>query len=249
MRTQVMNLRRWLQLHRLQAVALLAWGIFAYIVNRRMYENDMTLFGILEVLSQQLLYPVYGMALYVLLYVLRPLTLFPGTPLTMLAGFLYGFWLGLLLALVASLLSTALPYMMGRWFTDEAKLVDEIEQHEEWFWRLLGTMRHNPFQTVLTVRFLYLPYDTVNFIAGQLQIPLVPFFLATLVGNLVNAIAIVGIGAAIEGDFETGDFSINPTIIGFSLLVWFISFLLARWLRKRENFSEMRQQHVEGDIG
>lgn len=49
----------------------------------------------------------------------------------------------------------------------------------------------NSFETVLIMRFIFLPYDLVNYLAGILRIDLKAFILATLLGSIPGTIAFV----------------------------------------------------------
>ena len=91
---------------------------------------------------------------------------------------------------------------------------------------------------LLTMRLLYLPYDAVSVLAGNLRIPFWKFALATATGNIGGTFAFVGLGASIEGDLASGQLSLNPGVLVFSLLVLVASLALSRYLNRKENPEE-----------
>jgi uncharacterized membrane protein YdjX (TVP38/TMEM64 family) len=60
------------------------------------------------------------------------------------------------------------------------------------------------FETVLIMRFLFHPFDLVNYLAGVLRIRYVLFILATMLGSLPGTLTFVLFGASTDGDFSEG---------------------------------------------
>ena len=237
-------MRQWLRQHTKQLIALTIWVIIAIIMRWWMQSGDLTFAEVVISFDDAFHSGWYGVLLYMLIYFLRPLTLFPGTPLSILAGMLYGFWAGWIIALVAGLLSTILPYAFGRWLATEDYLNNRTGI-QKW---LIEMMRDNPFQTVLTTRFLYLPYDTVNAIAGALRISFVPFFVATAIGNSITTAAIVSIGASLESNLADGDFAINPSYLLVAGVVWLISLVMTRLIKRYNNTTNESLKSTSGEI-
>lgn len=226
------SLGDWVSQYRPQLIALGFWLVIALIANTYMRLNDLTVLELAEELSHLLKDNWYGPLLYILAYFLRPLTFFPGTPFTMLAGFVYGLWWGFLYAMIAGLVSVTIPYSLGRWFSDADHLEKRLQQSDSRIFKLLDGLRDNPFQTTLTTRFLYLPYDLVNFVAGNLHIRLLPFILATTLGNLINVLIMVDIGAAMA-DFADSEFTINPLLLVLLVVIWLLSFIITRYFKRK----------------
>lgn len=231
---QEFSLRNTLWRYKSQVLAMTLWIIAGISANVYMQINGLTLVEFADEMSHLLTDNWYGPLLYILAYFLRPLTFFPGTPITMLAGYVYGLWLGFFYAMIAGLISVALPYATGRWFSDEDQLSRLLNKDDNWMFSMIQTLRDNPFQTTLTTRFLYLPYDLVNFAAGSLHIPFLPFITATALGNVINAFIMVSVGASIEASFTEGEFTFNPVLLVFSGVIWLISFLITRYLKQQQ---------------
>lgn len=176
----------------------------------------------------------YGPLLYLLIYALRPLILFSAALLTIAAGLLFGPIWGWIYTVLGSNTSAMVAYMIGRYFGQgllETSESDGVVQ------RYTKRMRENPFETVLIMRFIFLPYDLVNYLAGFLQIDWKAFLLATALGSIPGSISFVLIGASIEGDIQ-GVPSLNPWTLAISAAIFVISIVLSRYFKQREKVSE-----------
>lgn len=227
------SLRSLLWRYKSQVFAIILWIIVGVSANSYMQINNLTPIEFVTEMNYMLTGTWYGPIIYIVLYFLRPLTFFPGTPLTMLAGYEYDVFWGFIYAMIGGLISVWIPYAMGRWFSDEAQLRTLSEQEDNRMWSLIKTMRDNPFQTTLTTRFLYLPYDLVNFMAGSLHISFFSFITATALGNIINVFIMVNIGASIEASLTEGEFTFNPILLLLSLGVWLVSYVITRYLKQQ----------------
>jgi len=165
----------------------------------------------------------WGPLVYTFIYFLRPVILFPASVLTILAGNLYGLPFGLLLAVVAGTISSIIPYFAGRWLFGNATEAQEENEDIGRLMKFARALRENPFQTVITMRLLFLPYDAVTILAGSLKIPFIPFFFATMLGNVVGAIPYVALGASVEGNPFTAEASLNPWILALAAAMFVLS--------------------------
>ena len=59
-------------------------------------------------------------------------------------------------------------------------------------------MRDNSFETVLIMRFIFLPYDLMNYMAGFMRIHMRAFILATTLGSIPGTISFVLLGASVS---------------------------------------------------
>jgi pyruvate/2-oxoglutarate dehydrogenase complex dihydrolipoamide dehydrogenase (E3) component/uncharacterized membrane protein YdjX (TVP38/TMEM64 family) len=165
----------------------------------------------------------WGVLVFILLYCLRPFISFSATVLSVVAGAVYGFAGGLLLTIIASNLSTFVAYYLGN--TVFAARVTESQK------RWNNDLRLKTFQTTLTARLIYLPYDLVSYIAGGVKAPILPFLAGTALGSLPGSIAIVSFGASLENFGQIEQFSIQPVyiIVGISMIL--LSLLLGKILK------------------
>ena len=174
----------------------------------------------------------YGFPLYVLVYMIRPIFLFPATLVTMTATYLYGPVQGIAYALVASNLSSMIAYFIGKFFG--GVFLQNINENN-----IVGKyairLRQDGFQTTLILRFLFLPYDLVSYFSGFLHIDLGWFMLATILGSIPGTISFGMLGASIQGDFAAQSVKLDPLSLVISAAMFAVSIGLYRVVRKREN--------------
>lgn len=180
--------------------------------------------------------PFAGLA-YIFIYTIRPLTLFSSVLLTLAGGFLFGPFWGVIFTVVGSNLSATVAFFVGRYF-GQGVLDDEASGGL--VQRYARRMRENSFETVLIMRFIFLPYDLVNYLAGFLRIHYLPFLLATVLGSIPGTIAFVLLGSSLAPDEMTNMFLTGelPTLdwrpLAISALMFVASILLSRYFKRRE---------------
>ncbi len=217
----------------LRWVAGLAWAalLAAYLI--AMNVSGLGPLGVLEATVGFLAEHPAGPLLFVLAYVLRPLVAFSATVLTVGAGYLYGPWLGLAVVTIGANGGALLAYGLARWLGGAwATRAFEGPRWRGWTARL----RERTFETVLTLRFLFAPYDAVNYLAGALRLRPASFVLATALGSIPGSLTFLFFGASI-GDLSTlaeGQFpSLDPRALAASAVLLTASLLGSRALRRR----------------
>lgn len=219
--------------HRQKLVALVVWltliGLYGWLVHTR----HITTFGFLNIMRVG----IYGPLLYILIYGLRPLTLFSSALLTLIGGFLFGPVYGVLYTSIGANLSATVAYLIGRYFGQGT--LDDAER-AGFLLNYANQMRNNSFETVLFMRLLFLPDDLVNYLAGFLQIQWQAFFFATLIGSIPGAITFVLLGAAaspqeIEQFFGGGKLPrLDVRVLAISLAMFVISVALSHYFKRRK---------------
>lgn len=228
-RIRLAHIRAWAIKNRVAIVAIAIWLMLILLVREYMQTHQLTFVDLTEQLSVVLREGWYGPLLYVLVYLIRPVILFPASLLTILGGSVFGLWPGFAYVLFAGTSSAILPYALGRWFSSDT---EQDHGQQSIIQRFSQMLKQNPFQAVLTMRLIYMPYDAVSIVAGNLRISFIMFFLATALGNLAGTLSFVGIGASIEGDLTSGDLSLNPGVLLFSALILVASFMVSRLLNR-----------------
>lgn len=143
-----------------------------------------------------------GVVIFFGAYALRPLLLFPFTPLSMAAGFTFGPLWGMLYATLATLLSAIIGYGIARLFG--YRLTEPQTRAQQ----LALSLRRNGFEAVLISRLIFLPGDLVNYASGLMGVGLGAFALATAIGSVPGLLGAVLLGASFEGDLAL----LRPTI-------------------------------------
>ncbi len=223
----------WYQAHAQKIIALLFWITLFLGYQWYAYSNNLSPLEVTRNLVDFLATSFWGPLAYIILYAIRPLILFPSSILTVAGGFVFGPILGVLYTIIASNISSSIAFYVGRFF-GEGLLKDDGS--DNLIQRYARRMRKNSFETVMIMRFIFLPYDAVSYLAGFLRIHFWPFILATALGSIPGTIAFVGFGASIES-FDGGLPKLNPAILGFSTLIFIVSIVLSRIFKKREGLS------------
>jgi len=232
--------------YRFPIAAALIW-IFVLLGSRHyMAVNDLTVNELAAELGDLLADHWYGVLIYIVAYLIRPVLLLPASIITALAGNVWGLGLGFAIGLVAGTLSAVVPYAGGRWFAPDEATYDRIRENETRIGRFVTALKDRPFQAILTMRLLYFPYDTVSAVAGGLRIGFLPFFIATAIGNIAGTFAFVGIGASISGDVTSGQMELDPTVFIFSGVILVGSLVLSRILNGDRASHVPAQRTVEG---
>lgn len=223
----------WMHRSGRKIAALVFWMAVLVGYQVYVYKNGLTAVSVMNQLLGLMTDRFWGPLIYILLYSIRPLILFPSTILTLAGGFLFGPVLGVLYTIVASNTSATIAFLVGQYFGQgiikEGSSSNFIQRYAE-------RMRENSFATIIVMRFIFLPYDLVNYLAGFLRIRWIPFMLATLLGSIPGTIAFILAGASFER-FEGGVPKLNPATLAASIIIFIGSLLLSRFFKKREEIA------------
>lgn len=224
--------KSWLRRHASKLVALVFWLTLITSYQWYAHVNQLTPLQAIQSLLNFFGNSLWGPVLYILVYAIRPLILFPATLVSLAAGFVFGPVWGVVMVMIASNISSSIAYLVGQFFGEGL-----VPTGEGWVARYAERMRLNSFETVLTMRFIFLPYDLVSYLAGFLRIRYWPFILATALGSIPGTIAFVGFGASIQR-FDGNLPSLNPVTLAFSVAIFMFSLVLSRVFKKREGISK-----------
>ncbi|GAB4458451.1 MAG: TVP38/TMEM64 family protein [Anaerolineales bacterium] len=227
------SFKTWLQGHIQKIFALLFWLVLFAAYQWYALSNDLSPLQVVQRMLAFMQNGVWGALIYVILYAIRPLILFPSTLLTLAGGFVFGPALGVIYTVIASNISSTIAYFVGHFF-GEGLLKDDGS--DGLIQRYARRMRENSFETVMVMRFIFLPYDAVSYLAGFLRIKYLPFILATALGSIPGTMAFIGFGASIE-TFDGTLPRLNPATLGVSFAIFIVSILLSRMFKKREAIS------------
>lgn len=157
--------------------------------------------------------------IYITVYTVRPLLLFPTLILNLSAGVLFGPWWGILFVLMGGLGCASFCYLWGRfcggkWLLENfgGSLGDRLRQY---------LISSGSFTKMLWLRTVPIfPYDPVSVMAGSVLFPIKTYIAATVLGMLPGAIAY----NFLADSFGTSKFylAIVVTIIAFGvpLVLW-----------------------------
>ncbi len=229
----------------LQRGAVVAIWIVAIVAWRRYQtSNDLSTTGAAQEFIDSVEMAWWGVLAYIAVYLARPIVLFPASVLTVVGGVLFGPVAGVIIVIVAANGSATIAYLVGRLLGHTPGDRDDHEGDQAattLISRWSTKMRDNSFVTVLVMRFLFLPYDLVNYAAGALRIRYVPFIAATALGSLPGTISFVLLGASLDR-VDQGLGGIDPIALIFSVIIFVASLVVARLLKRRQAMATKTNQ-------
>jgi len=237
---QAMMRSSWWVKHRRKVAVAAIWGGALAALLFLMRANDLNLAEL--ALSVVLWGQVSPLApwVYLLLYALRPLTLFSSVALTLAGGFLFGPLWGVFWTVIAANLSATVAFFIGRALGQE--LLTEAAT-EGMMQRYASRMRQSSFETVLIMRCVFLPYDLVSYLAGFLRIRYGPFLLATALGSIPGTLAFVWMGASLAPEdlsrlFLNGELpGLDWRMVALSAAMFVVSVGVSKRFKGRERWN------------
>jgi uncharacterized membrane protein YdjX (TVP38/TMEM64 family) len=150
-----------------------------------------------------------------------------GSPIVLMAGFIFGKWLGVLLSVFAMTIGATFLYIFANYFFKD--LIKEKFLNR--FKNLENRFRENEFIYFLIYRFAGgIPFQIANILPALFNIKLRNYFIGTLIGLMPQAFIIASLGSGIEQIIKNNETvpsmldllsssEIYLPIIGFILLV------------------------------
>lgn len=216
--------------HAPKVIALIFWVSLIYWFQHYRITNDLSYSDVLLSLIDFFTSTLWGPVIYMVLYAIRPLVLFPATLLTALSGTLFGFWWGIIYTIIGENASANFAYWIGRFFGKDMKLEDSIIGN----W--VEALRERPFGTVLFMRLFYVPFDLTNYGSGILKINWSSYFTATLIGIMPGLTTFVALGAALDLEhFSENGLTFDafdPRFLVLSVVIFIFSLGLSKLLKR-----------------
>jgi uncharacterized membrane protein YdjX (TVP38/TMEM64 family) len=137
-------------------------------------------------------YGIWGPVIYIVLYVFRPLVLFPAAIFSASAGAIWGVK-GIIYLLVGANLSAIAEFLFARYFARGA--VEKLIQGK--FSGIDQAVEKKGFITVLLIRLIpNVPWDIQNLALGLTKVKFRDYALATVIGILPGSFALVYFGSS-----------------------------------------------------
>lgn len=125
----------------------------------------------------------FSSLVFVLVYILAVVLCFPGIAFMFLAGSIFGFWKGFLLASIASNIGCQLTFFISRYIGKE--FLERILKIDRLLSKVSGKIDKNGFMIMLYIRLIPLfPFNVVNYALGLTDISHRDYTLGTLVGKV-----------------------------------------------------------------
>jgi uncharacterized membrane protein YdjX (TVP38/TMEM64 family) len=150
----------------------------------------------------------------VVLYLLRPLVAWPLSLVSVLVGYAYGFAVGVPVALVGTVGSCLVPFVLARYFRSDVGLLGWLSGSGRRFFEATG-----PVRGVFAARLSPAPADAISYGAGLSGVSASGFVLGTLLGEIPWTAAFVLVGASMT-DFGVGEATLDSAafVIGTAIL-------------------------------
>lgn len=136
----------------------------------------------------------WGPVIYIVVYLFRPLILFPAGVLSATAGVIWGPIVGFFYLQIAANISSTAEFLFARYFgreLAEKHLKGKIQDIDE-------KIEKHGFLTVLLIRLIpNLPWDVQNLSLGLTKVRFRDYFIATLIGIMPGSFAFVFFGSSL----------------------------------------------------
>lgn len=165
--------------------------------------------------------------LFVVIYTIRPLILFPASILSITGGLAFGAIWGTVLTVIGATAGAVLSFMLARYM---GKSLVQMEWKGK-FAKIQSQLEHRGLLYVLLLRLIPIfPFDLISYVAGVSKIHFRAFFIGTLFGIIPGTFAYNFLGSSFVGG------SVSDILIAAS--VFLIAMLIPILFRKR----------LEGDV-
>jgi uncharacterized membrane protein YdjX (TVP38/TMEM64 family) len=177
----------------------LAGGIFLILLVAGLSQLDwegtiLPLIGSIEQIG------FWGPVLFILLYMVATVILFPPSILSMGVGAIFGFWRGAIYVLVGANLGATAAFLIGRFFARDwlaskikrkpnLRAIDKAVAEEGW--RIVLLMRLSPI----------FPFKLLNYAFGLTRVSISGYVIASVIGNTPGALAWVYSGTLARWGF------------------------------------------------
>lgn len=142
---------------------------------------------------------------------------FPGSPLTLLTGSLFGVWYGTLIAIIGNTLGALAAFLLARYVLRDyvqSKLLVKYPLLKKYS----GRLEAKPFATVVALRLIPLfPFNSLNFLLGVTNIKVKDYFTGSFLGMIPGTFAYVYLGGSLR---LLNPLSITLAILGLILLIY-----------------------------
>ncbi|MBE0492254.1 MAG: TVP38/TMEM64 family protein [Sulfurospirillum sp.] len=164
---------------------------------------------------------------FVVLFTLVPLTLFPDSLLAIAGGLVFGFGFGSLYILIGAFCGATVSFYIARYFS--SWLREKLGDGE--LLNLDAKVKKNGFMVILLLRLVPLvPFDIISYSAGLSKIHYRDFIFATCVGIIPGVLVYANIGA------QALDIGSNDFYISLALLIALLLFSLIMQKRLKKKF-------------
>ncbi|MDC0048311.1 TVP38/TMEM64 family protein [Verrucomicrobia bacterium] len=175
---------------------------------------------------------IIGMSLFVLVYILACIFLIPGSPLTVGAGAVFGFWTGLILVSVGSTLGAVAAFLISRYLARGfiEKKIDKSQKFSAMDmaikregWKIIFLARLSPI----------IPFFLLNYALGLTKIRLRTYIISSWTGMIPGTVLYTYIGSLGKTILTTENSLSDWVILGVGLIATVSVTLIISKIAKR----------------
>ena len=145
----------------------------------------------------------WGIAIFIVFYVIATILLVPGSALTVGAGFVFGLAWGLFAVSLGATTGAALAFLIAR-FVAREKITSMARKNEN-FRRIDGAIGEQGAKLVFLLRLSPLiPFNLSNYFYGLTAVKFWPYVLASWIGMLPGTLLYVYLGAVGRAGLQAG---------------------------------------------
>ena len=175
---------------------------------------------------------IIGMSLFVLVYILACIFLIPGSPLTVGAGAVFGFWTGLILVSVGSTLGAVAAFLISRYLA-RGFIEKKIDKNHKFSamdmaikregWKIIFLARLSPI----------IPFFLLNYALGLTKIRLRTYIISSWAGMIPGTVLYTYIGSLGKTILTTENSLADWVILGAGLIATVSVTLIISKIAKR----------------
>lgn len=225
------EIRYLLKLHILQIITAIIWG---WIIISYLYFKDKFSLTNTDIAKELYIFftsSIYWPLIYIFIYAIRPLVFFPATFLTFMSWAIFWIWGGFFYTIIWANISAYFSYIVWNIFWKRL-FVD----WSEWILsELKAKTSKDSFVPILLTRLLFFPFDIVNYLSWILKVEKKWFILWTLIWIIPWSLVFILAWSSVENvwEFDFSQIEINFTLVMLSIVLFGLSLLLAKFLRKK----------------
>ena len=173
-------------------------------------------------------YPIIAPFLYILIHIFLAIFFIPCSPMTLIAGILWGKWLGLILSMAGAYLSTNITFWLARRFIRRKiyRLLRRRYPKIKWF---LNKSQQHGWKFVAGVQLTpAAPASTLGYLFGLTRISYKAYAILTLIFMLPLQIAVVWLGDSVSVIISTRRYEV---FFG-SLLLFIATYAITKGISK-----------------
>ncbi len=161
---------------------------------------------------------LFGYSLYILLFIIAPLFLLPGSILVIAGGIVFGPLLGTLLSLIAATLASSSSFLLARWLGRDLLL--KYVGHSHTFQAIEKGIARNGIDFLILTRLIPLfPYNIQNYAYGLTTIAFWPYTLISALTTLPGIVIYTVMASDLANEGITLRFILQLCLAGLALFI------------------------------